>query len=172
MITISYMSLQPQHHENSLEYLGNLENQHSNMYQGINWFTKDSMVLQSEAHSDLNKLMHCENQEDFEVLWNEFVIKWRDNKGCFKFYAYMLSRYRNIYTSVKLVEIDYGEDALQVKYGLSIISSSNYNAYSYIVDYSRIMQSDIPYQVQHITTPNNQTSLSSPSSSGTRLLDL
>ena len=55
--------------------------------------TKNSKALQSEAHSDLNKLMHCDNQDDFEVLWNEFDIKWRDDKDCIEFYAYMLSRW-------------------------------------------------------------------------------
>ncbi|KAI7849365.1 hypothetical protein BDC45DRAFT_573917 [Circinella umbellata] len=53
--------------------------------------TKDLMALRSEAHSSLNKLMHCENQDDFEVLWGEFVIKWRDKKGCLEFYVYILS---------------------------------------------------------------------------------
>ncbi|KAI7847585.1 hypothetical protein BDC45DRAFT_451617 [Circinella umbellata] len=130
--------------------------------------TKDSMILRSEAHSDLNKLMHCENQDDFEVLWGEFVIKWRDNKGCLEFCAYMLSRWypkkelwcktwrsswsfhtnnyveswhnqlksfylgrsrccrvdRIVYTLVELVEIDYRQHALQVKYGFKHMSLS------------------------------------------------
>ena len=123
--------------------------------------TKDSKALRSEVHSDLNKLMYCGNQCDFKVLWNEFAIKWRDDKGCIEFYAYMLSRWyakkelwckawhsswsfymnnyveswhnqlksfylsrshcchvdRVIYTLVDLIELDYRQEALQVKFG-------------------------------------------------------
>ena len=123
--------------------------------------TTESKALGSEAHSDLNKLMHCEDQDGFEVLWTEFAVKWRDNKGCIEFYAYMLSRWyakkelwckawrsswsfhtnnyveswhnqlksfylgrsrccrvdRVIYTLVDLVELDYRQEVLQVKFG-------------------------------------------------------
>ncbi|KAG2215873.1 hypothetical protein INT45_003288 [Circinella minor] len=95
---------------------------------------------------------------------------------------------------VELVEIDYRQDALQIKYSFKHMNLSAYKKQRkkeankvaldvansiitfemvcYIVDHSRTMES-----VQHITTQNNQVSspslsLSLPSSSGTRLLDL